>query len=339
MAKITFGWSMPGGIRDKSKQGMLLDGLRQGLDLISGHYESAWYVDHLQFDDRQLLEGWTAVSYLAGLHPQLKFGHAVICQSFRNPALLAKMAATLQYMSGGRFILGLGAGWHEPEYKAYGYDFPSAGERVSQLEEYVKIIKALWSEEQASFVGKYYRVENAFCEPKPDPLPTLMIGGSKPRMLRLIAREADWWNVSWTGIADYREQHAEMERACNEVGRDPSTLRRTWFGGCVCASTEAEVKRLNEGLDISTDNAFIGTPQQIIAQMQPFIELGVDYFMLGSGGFPDLTTLETLQSEVLPALNEGRFSSLTQRIQKRAALLVHRGDELLIPRVAAFVHI
>jgi alkanesulfonate monooxygenase SsuD/methylene tetrahydromethanopterin reductase-like flavin-dependent oxidoreductase (luciferase family) len=304
MAKIQFGWAMPSGIRDKNKRRMLVDSLRRGLDLVANHYDSAWFVDHLQVGDRDLLEGWTAVSYLAALQPKLKFGHTVLCQSFRNPALLAKMAATLQQMSGGRFILGLGAGWHEEEYRAYGYDFPTPGQRVEQLTEYVQIIKALWTQKRASFAGKYYHVAEAYCEPKPDPLPTLMIGGSKPKMLRLIAREADWWNVSWTGIAEFREQHAEMERACAEVGRDPATLRRTWFGGCVCAATEAEVKRLNEGLNISTDNAFVGTPQQLIAQMQPFIELGIDYFMLGSGGFPDLTTLETLIGEVLPALNK-----------------------------------
>lgn len=300
---IQFGWSMPGGTRDKSKRAMLAEGLHRGLDLISGHYGSAWMADHLQFGDRDLLESWIALTYLMATHPQLEFGHAVLCQSFRNPALLAKMAATAQYMSGGRFILGLGAGWHEEEYHAYGYDFPSPAERVAQLDEYVQIIKLLWQEKPASFSGQHYHVTEAYCEPRPDPQPIIMIGGSKPKMLRLIAREADWWNVSWTGITEYRTQHAEMERACAEVGRDPRTVRRSWFGGCVCAPSEAEVARLNEGLGISADNAFIGTPQQIIAQLQPFIELGVDYFMLGSGGFPDLTTLETLVSEVLPALN------------------------------------
>jgi alkanesulfonate monooxygenase SsuD/methylene tetrahydromethanopterin reductase-like flavin-dependent oxidoreductase (luciferase family) len=121
-------------------------------------------------------------------------------------------------------------------------------------------------------------------------------------MLRLIARHADWWNVSWTGIARYREEAAEMERACADVGRDPATLRRTWFGGCTCGPSEAEVARLNGGR-MSADNAFVGTPAQLIAQMQPFIDLGVDYFMLSCGGFPDLTTLHLLRDEVLPALN------------------------------------
>ncbi len=121
-------------------------------------------------------------------------------------------------------------------------------------------------------------------------------------MLRLIARHADWWNVSWTGIDQYREEVALCERACGEVHRDPSTLRRTWYGGCVCAPAEAKVNVLNDR-GMSSSSAFVGTPAQVIEQMQAFIDLGVDYFMLSAGGFPDFTTLETLLHEVLPVLN------------------------------------
>jgi alkanesulfonate monooxygenase SsuD/methylene tetrahydromethanopterin reductase-like flavin-dependent oxidoreductase (luciferase family) len=303
MAQIQFGWSMPSGVRDKSQQGIYVSRLQQGLELVAHHFDSAWFVDHFQYDDAMLMEGWTALTYLSALQPQLKFGHAVLSQSFRNPALLAKMAATLQFMSGGRFILGIGAGWKEDEYRAYGYDFPSAGTRIEELEETLQIISALWHEERATVKGKHYRVDEAWCEPKPKPVPPIMIGGSKPRMLRLIAKYADWWNVSWTSIEDYRKQVTECERACAEVQRDPTTLRRTWFGGCLCAPTEAEVERLNKDVNLSAGKAFVGTPAQILEQMQPFLDLGVNYFMLSSGGFPDLTTLETLVHEVLPALN------------------------------------
>ncbi len=303
MPRIQFGWSLPSGMRDKSRLAEYLPAVQRGFDLVRGQFDSAWFIDHLMFDDRYVFEGWSAVSYLMAQQPDFRFGHAVLCQSFRNPALLAKMAATLQFYSGGRFILGLGAGWHEPEYKAYGYDFPPAGVRVEQLDETVQIVKALWQEERATFAGKHYQINEAYCEPKPDPLPPIMIGAAKPKMLRLVARHADWWNVSWTGIDEYRPQVEEMARACAETGRDPATLRRTWFGGCLCAPTEAEVQRLNEGLNIGADSAFVGTPNQIIEQMRPFIELGVDYFMLSCGGFPELTTLEMLVHEVLPALN------------------------------------
>ncbi|MGI8586597.1 MAG: LLM class flavin-dependent oxidoreductase [Chloroflexia bacterium] len=302
MTHIQFGWSVPSGVRDKARRDQYLADVAQGIEVVKGHFDSLWFVDHLQFDDNDQLEGWTALTYLSALYPQFECGHEVICQSFRNPALLAKMAATLQYLTGGRFILGIGAGWHEPEYKAYGYDFPPAGTRVEELDEALQIIKALWREPKATFHGKHYRVEDAYCEPKPDPLPTIMVGGEKPRMLRLTARHADWWSVSWTGIEKYRELVAECERACAEVGRDPATLRRTWFGGCLCAPTEAEVKALNTR-NMTTDTAFVGTPAQVIDQMSEFVALGVDYFMLGASGFPTLTTLEMLVREVMPALN------------------------------------
>jgi alkanesulfonate monooxygenase SsuD/methylene tetrahydromethanopterin reductase-like flavin-dependent oxidoreductase (luciferase family) len=303
MANIQFGWSMPNGPRQASHRVSYVADIQRGLELIAGHYDSAWMVDHLQYDAAYLMEGWTALSYMAALQPRLMFGNAVICQSFRNPALLAKMAATFQYMSGGRFILGIGAGWKKDEYLSYGYDFPSPGTRVEELDETMQIINAMWRDEQATVRGKHYQVIDAWCEPKPDPLPPIMIGASKPRMLRLAARYADWWNVSWTGISDYRKKVTECEQACAEFNRDPATLRRTWFGGCVCGPTEDAVKTLNVS-GISSANAFVGTPNQIIEQMLPFIELGVDYFILSSHGFPDLTTLETLMHEVLPALQK-----------------------------------
>jgi alkanesulfonate monooxygenase SsuD/methylene tetrahydromethanopterin reductase-like flavin-dependent oxidoreductase (luciferase family) len=302
MPRIQFGWTMPISSREVIPQGTLVSDLQKGLALVNEHFDSAWAVDHLQYEDTPLMEGWTALTYMAALQPRLKFGHAVLSQSFRNPALLAKMAATFQYMSGGRFILGIGAGWKEDEYRAYNYPFPPAGTRVEELDETLQIIKALWQDKKATFQGKHYQVVNAWCEPKPDPLPIIMVGGSKPRMLRLVARHADWWNVSWTRIEDYRAQIEECERACIKEQRDPATLRRTWFGGCLCAPTEKDVKALNKD-GMSAGPAFVGTPAQIIDQMRPFIDLGVDYFMLSSGGFPELTTLEMLVSEVLPALN------------------------------------
>ncbi len=302
MKHIQLGWTIPSGPRIQER-GPFLATINQGFDIIKGHFDSAWLTDHLQFDGSPLLEGWTALTYHAAQHPEFDFGHAVLCQSFRNPALLAKMAATFQYLSNGHFILGIGAGWKEDEYLAYGYEYPSAGTRIEELEETLQIVKALWHDDiQTTVEGKHYQVRNAYAEPKPDPIPTIMIGGSKPRILRVIARHADWWNVSWTGIEAYRAQVAECEKACDAVGRDSSTLRRTWFGGCLCAPTEAEVKALNWS-GMSSSNAFVGTPAQILEQMQPFLDLGVDYFMLSCGGFPDFTTLETLVSEVLPKLN------------------------------------
>lgn len=307
MQRVQFGLIVPETALDASRRHLYMQDVNSLLDYVKGHFASAWLIDHLQHD---VLEGWTALTYLAALHPELMWGHTVLCQSFRNPALLAKMGATLHFMSGGRFILGIGAGWQEAEYQAYGYSFPSGGARVAELDEALHIIKAMWTQEQATFEGKYYRVRQAWCEPKPDPKPTIMVGAFKPKMLRLTARHADWWNVSSTGIGDYRNYLQEFERACEEIGRDPATVRRTWGGGCVCAPTAAGVANLAAGrLQLGEEYAyqvgedFVGTPAQIIEQMQPFVELGVDYFMLDCGGFPRLTTVEMLVNEVLPALN------------------------------------
>lgn len=306
MKTIQFGFVIPAESREKLDGAAYVADVNRALQMIAGRFDSAWVVDHLMFDSEDVLEGFTTLAYMAAQHPQLKFGHAVLCQSYRNPALLAKMAATLDFLSGGRFILSLGAGWHEPEYRAYGYDFPSRGTRVEQLEETLQIIKALWTEEKATFTGKHYRIVDAQLEPKPKPLPTIMIGAFKPKMLRLTAKYADWWNVSSTGIDEYRGMYAEFERACAEVGRAPSSVRRSWIGGCACAATQAEAEALTDGrwsVDNPNDFGFVGTPGQVIDQLRPFIELGMDYFMMDCGGFPRLGTLELLLNEVLPALN------------------------------------
>ncbi len=303
MPDVQFGWAMPSGMRDKAHRPQHLDTINRGLSMIKGTFSSAWFVDHLQFDDTDVLEGWTAITYLAAQQPDLMFGHAVLCQSFRNPALLAKMAASLQVMSGGRFILGLGAGWKEDEYVSYGYDFPSPGVRVEQLDEYVQVIKALWHDERATFEGKHYRVKEAWCEPKPDPDPTIMIGAMKPKMISLAVRHADWWNVSWTGLEDFRGMVAHCERACEEQGRDPKTLRRTWFGGCACAPTEQALADLL-GDRPFPEGGIKGTPDQVMEQMRGFMDLGVDYFMLGTTGLPDFTSLEMLLSKVIPEVRK-----------------------------------
>jgi alkanesulfonate monooxygenase SsuD/methylene tetrahydromethanopterin reductase-like flavin-dependent oxidoreductase (luciferase family) len=310
MRAVQFGLIVPEIALDRSRRHLYLEDVNRLLDYVKGHYASAWLIDHLQQD---VLEGWTALTYLAALHPQLMWGHTVLCQSFRNPALVAKMGATLHFLSGGRFVLGMGAGGQAAEYQAYGYDFPLGKVRVAELDEALRIIRAMWSQGRATFEGTHYRVKDAWCEPKPEPMPTIMVGAFRPKMLRLTAQHADWWNVSSTGIEAYRTYLQAFERACQEVGRDPATVRRTWAGGCVCAPTAVEVTELAAGrLQMGEDAAyqvgedFVGTPAQVVEQMQPFVELGVDYFMLDCGGFPRTTTVELLVHEVLPALNPRR---------------------------------
>lgn len=302
---VHLGFVIPAEHHERQRRATLVAELNHALDLIAGHFDSAWMVDHLQFGEIDVLENFTALSYLSALHPRLKIGSAVSCQSFRNPALLAKMAATLQFMSGGRFILGLGAGWHEEEYKAYGYDFPPAAARVEQLEEAIQIIKGMWRDESTTFDGRHYRVVEARCEPRPDPIPPIMVGAFKPKMLRLAAKHADCWNVSSTSTAVYRPMAEAFNRFCIEAGRDPSSVRRSWIGGCACAPTHDEAVDLagdRWSADDDEDFGFLGTPDQVLEQMDAFVALGVDTFMFDCAGFPGTTTLRTLISEVIPRL-------------------------------------
>jgi len=306
MGQVQFGLIVSENAREFPHRLHYLDTLDRLFTLVTGHFESAWCIDHL---DGDVLEGWTHATYLAALHPQFTWGHTVLCQSFRNPALLAKMGATLQFLSGGRFVLGLGAGGQAAEYRAYGYPFPRGSTRVAELEEALQIIRAMWTQERVTVEGRHYRVDNARCEPRPHPIPPIVIGAFRPKMLRLTARYADGWNVSSTGISEYRTLTEEFERACAETGRDPGTVRRIWSGGCVCAPTEAEVallaasrQVLGEEYAYQVGEDLIGTPAQIIQQMEPFIDLGVDSFLIDCGGFPRLTTVEMLVNEVLPVL-------------------------------------
>jgi alkanesulfonate monooxygenase SsuD/methylene tetrahydromethanopterin reductase-like flavin-dependent oxidoreductase (luciferase family) len=280
--------------------------LQRALDAISGSFDSVWVMDHLQFGEHDVLEGWTTLTYLAALYPALRVGPLVLAQSYRNPALLAKMAATLDFLSGGRLILGLGTGWKEDEYRAYGYDFPPAAARVEQLEEALAVLRALWREERATVAGRHYRVESAACEPKPSAPPPVLIGARGPRMLRLAARHADWWNFAWQPIAAYADLAGQLDGACRAVGRDPATLRKTWLGLCSCAPTEAAARRALEGSTIPANivaGAVVGTPAQVVEQLQPLAAVGVDYFIVATPDLPHLTTLELLRDEVLPRLN------------------------------------
>lgn len=302
---IEFGWTIPSGIADKSRRGAYLSSVDRDLARIVGRFSSAWMVDHFQWDNRNTLECWTTLTYLAARHPDLKFGTAVLSQSFRNPALVAKMAATFQFLSGGRLLFGIGAGWKQDEYDAYGYPFPAAGTRVAELAEALQIVKAMWaaSPEPASFGGQHYRVVEAWCEPKPAPIPPIVVGGTGKRMLRLIARYADWWNVSWMGYEEYKQLLDEMRRACDEVGRDFGTLRKTWFGPAAIAPTPAEAEGIAAG-GFSDSNGFVGTCEYFVEKIERFAALGVDLFIFGVRGFPHPRGTELMIDEVLPRVGK-----------------------------------
>lgn len=209
-------------------------------------FDSVWCADHLIFrtgadvPEKGMWECWTLLSALAAVTERMEIGPLVTCMAFRNPALLAKMAETIDEISGGRFILGLGAGWHQPEYRAFGYPFDR---RYSRFFEGIKIISSLIREGSADFDGDFYQVENCVLRPRgprSGRLP-IMIGSFGKKMLRVVAEYADIWNADWSQrFADIAEHDAELTRACEEVGRDPATLERT---ACVLVETEGAVGR------------------------------------------------------------------------------------------------
>ncbi len=304
LRQLEFGWGVPPGanfpiIPCDLPRPSFPEELHRQLATLPDAFASAWMIDHLQFDSGDVLEGWTTMSYLMGAHPRLHFGNMVLSQGFRNPALLAKMAASLQYLSGHRLCLGIGTGWKEDEYHAYGYPFPTPGIRVDQLEEALQVIRALWTVAPATFTGQHYRINTAWCEPKPAYPPPIMIGGKKPRMLRLIARHADWWNIDWASADECRPLVEQMERACVEVGREPATLRRTWFGWVACAPTVEEARAI-----AGDATGIIGTPAEVTEQFRQYIELGFDYFMVAVPRFPEPTTVHLLATEVIPILRQ-----------------------------------
>lgn len=174
-----------------------------------------------------LLEGWTALSALARDTTTLRLGTSVLCNSYRHPAVLAKMAATLDVISEGRLDLGLGAGWFQREFEAYGIPFPPVGERVSALAESLEVIKSVWTEDYPTFAGRFYSIDGALCDPRPvqTPHPPLWVGGEGDRVQRIAARSAQGLNVRWWSPDRVRERQSFLSQACEDAGRDPATLR------------------------------------------------------------------------------------------------------------------
>lgn len=211
-----------------------------------------WVSDHLFLNKDSVatdcLEAWTLLAALARDTEGIRIGPMVSAQSYRNPALLAKIAAGVDQMSGGRLDFGVGAGWKDVEYTAYGYEFPEAGVRVTQLVETLEICTRLWRDERATYHGKTYRVDEAVASPKPKqkPLP-IWIGGTKPRVMRIAAKWAQWFNMSNPGTPAAERipvVKAGLAEACKAVGRDPATLKKSLFVQAFVAPTRKDVDGL-----------------------------------------------------------------------------------------------
>jgi alkanesulfonate monooxygenase SsuD/methylene tetrahydromethanopterin reductase-like flavin-dependent oxidoreductase (luciferase family) len=274
----------------------LIEANERGIRASRPHFDTVWAEDHFQWEKRPVLEAITVLSYLMGRHEGMRFGHLVLGQSYRNPALTAKMAAIMQVLSGGNFILGIGAGWKEDEYRAYGYPYPSAGERIEQLEEAVQIIRAMWNESPANFRGEHYHIENAECEPKPtSPIPLFIAGGGERKTLRVVAKYADMWNVPFVTSDEFARKQKILEEHCDAVGRDPSEIVHTYYGLVSLVDDPAKAEKRDV-------NVVGGTPDMIAEELGRFVDLGVKHFQLRFLDFPASDGLERFIDEVLPRL-------------------------------------
>jgi alkanesulfonate monooxygenase SsuD/methylene tetrahydromethanopterin reductase-like flavin-dependent oxidoreductase (luciferase family) len=265
-------------------------------------FGSIWFADHFMFDDADVNEAWTLLTYAAALAPELQVGHLVICNSYRPPALVAKMGASLQALTQGRFVLGYGAGWHKPEFEAYGYNFPSAATRIAMMEEGLEVIRAMWRDAPATFHGRFYHVENARCEPRPETMPPVMVGGDGEQLtLRAVARHADWWNI-FSRTAEVAAHKLDVLREhCAAEGRDFATIRKTWSGAIVIdRDHQAALKRAGAALE-DEQPPIAGDPAAVREQIGALAELGFDLFQLSFPLFPDTSDMELFIAEVLPA--------------------------------------
>ncbi len=237
-----------------------------------GGLDSVWGADHLIFREGEVNEGihecWTVLTAVAAITQRVEIGPLVLALPFRNPALTAKMAAELDEVSGGRLILGLGCGWHQPEFDAFGYPFDH---RVSRFEEGLEIIMPLLRGEKVTFEGRYHRVRDA--ELRPQPVrpggPPVLIAGKQPRMLSLVARHAAQWNGAWYGVPseadELRTRLANVRAALDEAGRDPATLTLT--AGIFVAWDDADAD--------APERAIRGTPDEVAEALAGYDELGI----------------------------------------------------------------
>jgi len=282
-------------------------------------YDSIWICDHLMMGrDQSIFEGWTTLSALSTVTEKVKLGSWVLCNSYRNPALVAKMAATLDVISGGRLIFGYGAGWHEREYQAYGIPFPKPSIRVKQMKEGLKIIKRLWTEKEGvTYKGKYYGVQGAVCEPKPlqKPHPPIMVGAWKPLMLEAVAELANIWDMGGDpSIETYKEKLAILEEKCSKLSRPFEGLKKSLHGHILIGPTEQRVREIKRRIERGwggaygtlrgyaygqMDRVISGTPDQCVEKLGSFVDVGVSQFIFIFLDFPSLEGIRLLAEKVI----------------------------------------
>lgn len=330
---MRFGVFVPQGWRydlvgiDPGEQWSTMRDLARRFDGVEA-WESLWVYDHFHttpvHSDEATHEAWTLMAAFAADTSRIRLGQMCTCMGYRNPAYLAKVAATVDHVSGGRVEMGIGGGWYEHEWRAYGYGFPSAKERLGQLREGVEIFRQAWTTGTATLDGEYYQVDGAICRPlplqtAPSGIPLWIAGGGEKVTLKIAARYADYTNFDGS-LAGFRHKSQLLEEHCRTVGRDFGEITRTANYNVLIGATEAEVadrvarftdhfrralgeQRGQEYADATVAGGLVGTPEQIVERLAAVGEAGLAYAI---GYFPELaydtSGVELFEREVIPAL-------------------------------------
>lgn len=269
-SNIRFGWLSPViGNKWSDHEPIVVYQEKHILPTALEHFDSLWIADHFYgFDAKTdpFMEAWTTLTWLAAKFPNVLLCHHVLGQGYRNPALTAKMAATLQVLSGNRFMLGIGAGWREDEYRAYGYDFPRPAVRFAQLEDLIHICRAMWTQDDPTYSGRHYSVDGAAAPPRPNVVPPICIGAYGEQIgLPMVGRLADVWNASLQGNEQRWIAKRDIVRsAAEKAGRDPNEVE-------VSLTIERALPTTN-----SESEAFLD-------DLSRLAELGVRHFVLDFG--------------------------------------------------------
>jgi probable F420-dependent oxidoreductase len=252
-----------------------------------------------------LLEGWTALTALARDTTRLRLGTSVLCNSYRHPSVLAKMAATLDVISEGRLDLGLGAGWFAREFEAYGIPFPTVRDRVSALDEALQVIRAVWTEPNPTYAGQFYTLNGAICDPPPvqRPHPPLWIGGEGDRVQRIAAKSAHGLNVRWWSPQQVTQRRSFLTQACEANGRDPDTLRLSVT--VLLAPThsgEQETRIRAEFASIPESGLITGSPDRCVERIREYQACGIDHFLFTIPHVVQSEYLDVIGHDIIPRI-------------------------------------
>jgi F420-dependent oxidoreductase-like protein len=277
-------------------------------------FDSFWVMDHfhqIQFVGRPeepMLEGWTVISMLAAITTKIKLGTLVTGVIYRYPAVLAKVAATLDVLSKGRLFMGIGAGWNEQESLAYGISFPSNQERMLRLEEAIQVIRKMWTEEPyASFNGKYYQIHNAYCNPKPiqKPSPPILVGGSGERKtLKIVAKYADACNL-FGSPETVRKKLDILKEHCKSVDRDYNSILKTKLSAIIVDDNndmaKNRVRKTFRGIPEEQIKEFViyGTPEDVSRQIEILEQVGIQYLIVDLEPDRELEALDIFANKVI----------------------------------------